>query len=80
MRTYSCAAAYRRHVEASLALAVAEVGRDTARRSDEDPRVQALATINDCFVDPSAPGRIVVAVLTEAEAAVLDQLRQSAAA
>lgn len=80
MRTYSVPAAYRRHLEASLALAVAEVGRDTSRRSDEDPRVQALATVPDHYVEHDAPGRIVVAVLTEAEAVVLDQLRQSAAA
>lgn len=78
--TFSCAAAYRRHVVASLALAVAEVGRDTARRADDDPRVQRLAWIDPAMIDASASGVVVVAVLTEDEAVLLDQLRRSAAA
>lgn len=71
MQTFSCAAAYRRHVEESLALAVADVGRDAGRREDEDPRVQALAWIDPAMIDPSAKGRIVVVVMTEAEAVAL---------
>lgn len=85
MRVYSVPAAYQRHVEASLAIAVAEVGSDVAFRADEDPRVQALAPVPAFLFDGTpAEGRTVVVVLTEAEAIALnidsvpDTLRRTA--
>lgn len=71
MRTYSVPRIYQRFLESSIALTLAEIGRDTRRREDEDPRVRALATIPDMFVDAAETGRLVVLVMTEAEAEAL---------
>jgi hypothetical protein len=51
MRLFTGPAAYRRYLEASLALALAEIKRDADRRADEDPRVQRLSTIPDRFIE-----------------------------
>lgn len=57
---YEVDARYQKFVQATLAIALADVARDMKRRSD------GLApTIENCFINPVAEGRIVV-VLGEA--------------
>ena len=66
MRTYSFPACYQRFLESTLALATAEVKRDRSRREDEDPRIQALATIPAPQIDPGRTG-IITILLVESQ-------------
>jgi hypothetical protein len=62
MRLFTGPAAYRRYLEASLALALAEIKRDADRRADEDPRVQRLSTIPDRFIEAGDTGTLCIMV------------------
>jgi hypothetical protein len=62
MRLFTGPAAYRRYLEASLALALAEIKRDADRRADEDPRVQRLSTIPDRFIEAGDAGTLCIMV------------------
>lgn len=62
MQLFTCPAAYRRVVESAIALTLAEIGSDVSRRSDEDPRVQALAPVPDALLDPEATGLLLITV------------------
>lgn len=66
MRTYSVPAAYRRHIESSIALAMAEVGADVKYREDEDPRVRRLAPVPDAMLEPRETGRLLIVVMDAA--------------
>jgi hypothetical protein len=62
MRLFTVPAAYRRHIEAAVAMAVADVGKDVERRSDEDVRIQRMAPVNDAFIDTTADGTLLIMV------------------
>lgn len=69
MRTFTCPAKYRRFVEAQLALAIAEVGRDIARRGQDEHIVRAYdslvskrATIPEQFIDAEKGGDLLILV------------------
>lgn len=57
MRVFSVPAEYVRFIEASLAVAVADVQRDRARRA-----AGRKPTVADCFIDSSAAGNTIVMV------------------
>jgi hypothetical protein len=62
MRVFTCPAKYLAHVEATLALALAEIGRDVWFRDDEDARIRALAPVPDHLIDPEQTGTCLIMV------------------
>jgi len=59
---FSCPARYRKFMEANIALLLAEIGRDVARRADEDPRIQAWATVPNHMIDTDQVGTCAILV------------------
>jgi len=57
MRVFSCPAKYQRFVESSIALALADIGRDVKRRAEGQ-----RATVHRQFIDDAAEGELVVLV------------------
>jgi hypothetical protein len=66
VRIFSIPASYRRAIEAHVALGVADVGRDVARRADDDERIRKWWTIPESMIDDRATGRVVIVVMDEA--------------
>jgi hypothetical protein len=62
MRMFTVPASYAPFVEATLALALAEAGKDEKYREDDDPRVQRFRKVPDEQFDPTATGTLVVLV------------------
>lgn len=59
-RSFSCSGKYKRHIEAALAMAFADVRHDIACRADADPRVRRLAPVPDDRIDESESGDLLV--------------------
>ena len=66
-RVFTCPARYRPMIESAIALAMADVGRDMARRSAGDP-----PTIRDSLIDGRQRGELVVV------SCILDREQQAA--
>jgi len=86
MREFKFPARYEQFLTATIALALAEVARDMKRRSDEDPRVQAMATVPSMLINATRPGdcSIIVGSIEplmpiNEQAFTLSDLTQSAA-
>jgi hypothetical protein len=61
MIPFTFPAKYERHVLASLALILAEVGRDSLKTED-DPRYRALATLSDEHIDDDKTGTCMILI------------------
>jgi hypothetical protein len=67
MRIIECPAAYRRQMEERIETALAEIARDVDRRTDDDARIRALATVPDAMIDAGRPGTFRIWLSTTAE-------------
>jgi hypothetical protein len=72
MRVYVVSAAYRQFLEHEIDALITRAQQDEDRRADEDPRVQALATVPDEQIDRRETGTLLLAVFdADAETSAL---------
>lgn len=62
MRVFTVDAKYLGYVESTIAVTLAECGRDIDCRDDEDPRVRKLAPVPSQFIDHAKRGTATIIV------------------